>query len=70
MTAKEKAEYLVNRYDFIHTYDGLDVMDEELTMADRKKCALIALDEIRDNLPLITDIQNHWLDVKKEIEKL
>ena len=46
MTPKEKAFELVERYDFISTHDGLDIMDEELTMLDRKQCALIAVDEI------------------------
>jgi hypothetical protein len=35
-----------------------------------KQCALIAVDEVINNSPLITEIQNYWLDVKKEIEKL
>jgi len=35
-----------------------------------KQCALIAVYEIRDNLPLITDIQNYWQEVKQEIQNL
>lgn len=74
MTAKEKAEELVNRYDFIHTYDGLAVMDEELTMADRKQCALISVSEILEALE-----ENQWQnrmiidfysEVKQEINNL
>ena len=51
MTPKEKAKELVERYDFILTHDGLDIMDEELTMLDRKQCALIAVDEILNEIP-------------------
>ena len=59
MTAKEKAEELVNKfYNEVRYYQRA------------KQCALIAVDEIRDNLPLITEIQQYWLDIKKEIEKL
>jgi hypothetical protein len=35
-----------------------------------KQCALITVDEIRDNLPLITDIQIFWQQVKQEIQSL
>jgi hypothetical protein len=75
MTAKEKAKELLERYDFISTHDGLDIMDEELTMLDRKQCALIAVDEMLDfrNGLYINEgsLAHQWLlDVKQEIEKL
>jgi hypothetical protein len=75
MTPREKARELVDRYDFISTYDGLDIMDDELTMLDRKQCALIAVDEMLDirNGLYINEgsIAHQWLlDVKHEIEKL
>ena len=35
-----------------------------------KQFALLMVEEIRDNLPLILDIQQYWIDVKQEIEKL
>ena len=59
MTAKEKALELIGKF----YYCGIDE-------CDCKKCALISVDEIRDNLPLISDIQQYWIDVKQEIEKL
>ena len=40
------------------------------THNEAKQCSLIAIDEIRDNLPLISDIQEYWQEVKQEIEKL
>ena len=80
MTPKEKAFELVERYDFISTHDGLDIMDEELTMLDRKQCALIAVDEMILVLPF-TDtnatlnyyaihLQKYLEQVKHEIQKL
>jgi hypothetical protein len=59
MTPKEKALELIDKYQFILTEKHF-----------AKQCALIAVDEIRDNLPLITDIQNYWLEVKQEIQAL
>ena len=57
MTPKEKAKELVDKYDSILTYKS-------------KQCALVAVDEVRDNLPLISDIQQYWIEVEQEIEKL
>jgi hypothetical protein len=80
MTPKEKAEELIDKYYFISTHDGLDVMDKKLTEQDRKQCALIAVNEMISMLPF-TDLttyigkwceqQRQYLeDVKQEIEKL
>lgn len=61
MTPKEKAKELFDKYDkAVNTISYNPI----------KKCALIAVDEVRDNLPLITGIQNYWIEVKNEIEKL
>jgi len=57
MTPKEKAQELIDKYDSILTYKS-------------KQCALVAVDEVRNNLPLISDIQQYWIEVKREIEKL
>jgi hypothetical protein len=69
MTPKEKAKELVDSFSqkiYKCDYDKL-----HFTLKRKaKQCALIAVDEIRDNLPLITDIQNYWQEVKQEIEKL
>ena len=81
MTPKEKALQLVNRYDFISTYDGLDIMDDELTMLDRKQCAKIAVDEMLEeilenwygdyiNIEWEKDRIKYWQEVKQEIEKI
>jgi hypothetical protein len=63
MTPKEKAEELTLRYYKL----GLHLY---MPISFAKQCALIAVDEIRDNLPLISEIQQHWIKVKQEIEKL
>jgi hypothetical protein len=67
MEAKQKAEELFNKY-CIYLRAGLLYDDE--ARQDAKECALIAVEEIRDNLPLITDIQQYWINVKFEIEKI
>jgi hypothetical protein len=70
MRPKEKAENLVNNYRYILMAEDTDCGEEILCTKIAKRCALFTVDEIRDNLPLITDIQNHWLQVKQEIEQL
>jgi len=67
MTPKLKAKELVDKY-WIYLRAGL-LYDEE-AKEDAKHCALIAVDEIRDVIPQISDIQYYWIDVKAEIEKL
>jgi len=60
MTPKEKAFQLVKRY-----YKDYDLS---------KECALIAVDEILNSRPAITDsqieYQKYWEEVKHEINKL
>ena len=75
MTPQEKAKELFNKCDFIYSYDGLDIMDEEFTKEDRKQCALIAVDEILEmDLPILEEdadkFYDYWQEVKHEIEKL
>ncbi len=67
MTPKEKAEELFNKY-CIYLRAGLLYDDE--AREDAKQCTLIAVDEIRDVIPQISDIQYYWIDVKQEIEKI
>jgi hypothetical protein len=72
MTAKEKAEELVNR---MYNVDSTDDYDEiSMQYGHAKICALIAVDEI-----LIALEGNHWQnrlmmdyyeEIKQEIEKL
>ena len=66
MTPKLKAIQLVNSFDELGRDFTRGVSMKEFS----KQCALIAVDEIRDNLPLISDIQQYWIDVKLEIQKL
>jgi len=73
MTPKEKAEELINKFLIQtenYTYCGL-----YRTVA--KKCALIAVDEIMEEIKKwnmsVIDYGNriqYWQDVKQEIEKL
>ena len=67
MTPKEKAKELVGRYAI---YLRANLMHDEEANEDAKQCALIAVDEIRDNIALISEIQNYWREVKQEIEVL
>jgi hypothetical protein len=67
MTPKEKAEELFNNFDFIYSYDGLGIMDDEFTKDDRKQCALIVVHEI---ISLVGRYTNYWQEVKEEIYKL
>jgi len=72
MTAKEKAEELVNRMYEVDAFDDYNNISMQYNHA--KLCALIAVDEILTALE-----QNHWqnrmiidyyLEIKQEIEKL
>jgi len=74
MIPKEKAEELVNKFYWRETHHNVSV-------ADSKQCALIAVDEtirtlnedirdidVRGNILL--DLIDYWREVKTEIEKL
>jgi hypothetical protein len=79
MTPKDKADKLFDTFWFVNTSDGLGIIDDELTLEDRKQCALIVVDEIEKAL---TDygrgdsfqLQNmdsefrFWEQVKQEIQ--
>jgi len=69
MTSKEKAKELINKY-----FKQSDLLYEDLTWIQAKECALIAVDEIINNLVYSpTDYGasiTFWKQVKKEIEKL
>jgi len=66
LTPKLKAEELVDKMYFVDDLIG----NYPICFETAKKCALITVDEIRDNLPLITDIQIFWQQVKEEIQAL
>ena len=74
MTSKEKAKELVDKMliGFVDwTYHiPMEINDNHTILSEAKKRALILVDEVRDNLPLISDIQQYWIEVKQEIEKL
>ena len=76
MTAKEKAESLVNEFRVILMNEDTDCGHEILCTKIAKKCSFICVDEIisqcewyqrRYSTPIII---NFWQDVKSEIEKL
>ena len=62
MTAKDKAQQLIYSFEVF--------TDRENEYEYAKECALICVDEIRDNLPLISEIQDYWTEVKNEIISL
>jgi hypothetical protein len=69
MTAKEKAENLVNNYRYILMTEDTDCGEEILCTTIAKRCALFAVDEIMsDYQSWVTN--EFWLEVKQEIEKL
>jgi hypothetical protein len=81
MKPKEKAKELMKKYTpYVHYGDEDVTYDAILRMVENvKQCALIAVDEILENLyglynatnyvgPLFN--QDYWQQVKQEIEKL
>ena len=73
MTPKEKAIELIDKM-----YDAMDIQDGDLWKST-KQCALIAVDEILNELDSIRDITgssfvlgviDYWQEVKQEIELL
>ena len=76
MTAKDKAEELINKF-VEHTKVYHEVLGWEDYIDSAKKCALIAVDNIilanPHSNPFNTDVystMDYWLEVKQEIEKL
>ena len=67
MTPKQEAEEIFKEY---WLYLRANLMHDEEAMEDAKVCALIAVKKIRNNLPLISEIQQFWEEVKQEILKL
>ena len=74
MTPKEKAEELIRKY---YTW-GIRKEGQTLSWLESKQCALIAVDEILeeldhlpfDNQSFGTFKMKYWQEVKTEIEKL
>tara|TARA_R110000803_G_scaffold69326_2_gene131663 strand:+ start:3003 stop:3227 length:225 start_codon:yes stop_codon:yes gene_type:complete len=74
MTPKEKAKELVYKYSCLHLGEDFDKWKENGIVFDSqdKQCALISVDEILkitwvDKFLIVED---YWLEVKQEIEKL
>jgi len=67
MTPKEKADEL-----FRKMYQTHSVSPSDITKYFAKQCALIAVDEIWNELESerVFEKYDYWLQVKKEIEKL
>lgn len=73
MTPKEKAEQLLEKMNVIHYLKG-NGLPVSMHKSQVKKCALIAVNEIR-SIKLLwhqkdTKDLDYWAEVKKEIEKL
>ena len=66
MTAKEKAHELINKF-LLYSDDG-DLKNKYWKIRNAKQCALIAVDEILNLLPLAN--RDFWENVKQEIENL
>lgn len=69
MTPKEKAEELVHKYRMLLMNTDTDYGEEILVSILSLQCALIAIDEIIDEVSSLVKIE-YWHQVKKEIEKL
>lgn len=71
MTPKQTTEELTNKY-----FKGSDLLYHDLSWIQAKECALIAVEEIIEEVLRIEDNEGHYIDskywqqVKKEIEKL
>lgn len=73
MTSKEKAEQLVKSFYYALPNNGssIGLNSTNARFKESIKCALIAVDEILDSRPIITDnqvdYQLYWREVKNEI---
>ena len=73
MSPKEKAEQLVNSFYYALPNNGrrTGLNSTAIRFKEAIKCALIAVDEILDSTPIITDNQVdyklYWRQVKNEI---
>ena len=67
MTPKEKAEYLVERYE----YEGKNLLDLSFgSEEEAKRCALICVDELLKSTFVQNNAYNYWTEVKQEINKI
>ena len=72
MTPKETAKDLFNKFSWEKTQDGYKMFQ---TLDETKRCALIAVNEMIEEILRIEDNKGHhisseyWIEVKKEIEQ-
>ena len=67
MTPKEKAKELCNKFSWEKTQDGYKMFQ---TVDETKRCALIAVNEIYNEIHTYYERYEYWEEVKQEIEKL
>jgi hypothetical protein len=70
MTPKEKAFELVDTYKFVLWSEDTQCGEEILCTGIAKRCALIAIDEILDELPFENKNREYWYRVQFEIEQI
>lgn len=74
MTPKEKADKLIDKMYYVGRYDDKEDYNPAMAWERAKQCALIAVDEIINNIiNTPTDYGASWTyfqEVKQEIEKL
>jgi hypothetical protein len=66
MTPKEKAKELIDKYQFVY-------IQNYTSMFEVKECALIACDEIIEEMDRVlfpNPFQQYWNQVKEEIKKI
>jgi len=71
MTPKEKSKDLINSFYYSLPNNGSETGLNSTTERYKEaiQCALICVDEIRDNVPLISPIQQYWIEVRNELNK-
>jgi hypothetical protein len=72
MTAQEKADELIDKMYYVGRYDDKEDYNPAMAWERAKQCALIAVKEIINSRPAITDSQveynKYWNDVKSELQ--
>ncbi len=74
MNAKEKADELIDKMYYVGRYDDKENYNPAMAWERAKQCALMAVKEIINSRPAITDSQfeynKYWNDVKSELQSL
>ena len=76
MTPKEKAFALFTKFYFVNS-ESVELITGEYELlfslheSDAKKCAVICVDEIMEELePMLNSVYSYWINVKEEIDHL